>query len=510
MFAKLFPVLFLLASCGGDAETGVNTLELRHRHDEECEDEREHGPDYCSGHEDSDHCHLDHSNCNGFCHRGRCLVSSNGDDDDQICNQDGGTGSGGTGGSGGTAGSGGNGGEAGTGGSGGEAGNGGTGGSGGEAGNTGGSGGTGPFVGGSHPPDAGTVGLGTDHGGGTPQEGRTGWSCSVSKTNGAHGLALLAIFITLALWLRRRKNASLVTILFITLLCGRANATEPSRLHLDVNLVGQVAPLDSDGHGNYSGRLGFELGGTYSLNRYLDLGLGGQFGDKVGLRVLGNLHPLRTETVNPFVQLRGIVHPVPGDNGYGAGLWFGATVEVGPGRVQVGPAFEAYTSPNSRYTNTAMLGIVGYEFDFWKEKKTAAAVTPAVVVEPESVPEPTAKPPTEEPVRTNTRYVVYFDLNKSNIKPKYQELLKNVAVMVKKHPDEVVVIQGHTCNIGTDKYNKGLSERRSQTVIDFLIAQGVDGAQLELVGYGKTRPAEPNTTDAGRKKNRRVEFIVAE
>ncbi|MCP4353554.1 MAG: OmpA family protein [Desulfobacterales bacterium] len=99
-----------------------------------------------------------------------------------------------------------------------------------------------------------------------------------------------------------------------------------------------------------------------------------------------------------------------------------------------------------------------------------------------------------------------FDFDKSVIKEKYYGDLDEVARVLKENPDLVVEIQGHTCWVGTDKYNQGLSERRAKSVVKYLEDKGVDPARLSLEGYGESRPAFENTTREGRIKNRRVEM----
>jgi len=82
------------------------------------------------------------------------------------------------------------------------------------------------------------------------------------------------------------------------------------------------------------------------------------------------------------------------------------------------------------------------------------------------------------------------------------EALKKIAVYKK------VEIAGHTDDQGPDAYNLKLSQRRANSVKNYLVKQGIDGAKLEAVGYGETKPIADNTTDVGRAQNRRVEFII--
>jgi OmpA-OmpF porin, OOP family len=71
-----------------------------------------------------------------------------------------------------------------------------------------------------------------------------------------------------------------------------------------------------------------------------------------------------------------------------------------------------------------------------------------------------------------------------------------------------VLIMGHTCNIGSDRYNQDLSEKRAAAVKDYLVGTGIDAGRLRSKGYGESRPAVPNDSEAGREQNRRVELKV--
>ena len=69
-------------------------------------------------------------------------------------------------------------------------------------------------------------------------------------------------------------------------------------------------------------------------------------------------------------------------------------------------------------------------------------------------------------------------------------------------------VEGHTDGLGPAEYNRGLSQRRSEAVRDYLIGKGVAPERLEAKGFGEDRPIASNSTNAGRAANRRVEFIT--
>lgn len=101
-----------------------------------------------------------------------------------------------------------------------------------------------------------------------------------------------------------------------------------------------------------------------------------------------------------------------------------------------------------------------------------------------------------------------FDFDKADIKPEFYSGLDKVAATMMGDPNLRIEVQGHTCSIGTEAYNQGLSERRAKAVQMYLQSKGVDGSRLDVKGYGESAPAFSNDTRAGREKNRRVQFKV--
>ena len=111
------------------------------------------------------------------------------------------------------------------------------------------------------------------------------------------------------------------------------------------------------------------------------------------------------------------------------------------------------------------------------------------------------------PIRMNN---IFFDFDKSTLRPEsYHELNRWVEVF-KKTPDLKAEIHGHTCWMGTEAYNQGLSERRATAVINYLVSKGIAKERLSMKGFGETKPATSNETKEGREYNRRVEILFTE
>ena len=113
--------------------------------------------------------------------------------------------------------------------------------------------------------------------------------------------------------------------------------------------------------------------------------------------------------------------------------------------------------------------------------------------------------PARQPISFHS---VYFDFNKSDLKPEATAELDRAAKIMMDNPDVVLELSGNTDSIGSDKYNMGLGERRAVAVFDYLKTKGVAGNRLKTVSYGKDKPVAPNSTDEGRAKNRRVDFTI--
>lgn len=104
---------------------------------------------------------------------------------------------------------------------------------------------------------------------------------------------------------------------------------------------------------------------------------------------------------------------------------------------------------------------------------------------------------------------VTFATNSAEVKPSLYAEINRIAGILNQYPETVIRVEGHTDSIGSDDYNMALSKRRAESVKTLLVQRGVAESRIEVVGYGKTMPVASNETEAGRKKNRRVEIKIA-
>jgi len=105
------------------------------------------------------------------------------------------------------------------------------------------------------------------------------------------------------------------------------------------------------------------------------------------------------------------------------------------------------------------------------------------------------------------RNVIYFDFDKSDIKPEYVEIITAHARNLTAHPALKLKLEGNTDERGTREYNIGLGERRAQAVRRALMLQGVSESQLTTVSFGAERPAVEGDDEAAWAKNRRVDMV---
>jgi OOP family OmpA-OmpF porin len=103
---------------------------------------------------------------------------------------------------------------------------------------------------------------------------------------------------------------------------------------------------------------------------------------------------------------------------------------------------------------------------------------------------------------------VYFDFDKSNLKPEAVAELDRAAKIMLDNPDVWLELQGNCDSVGTDSYNMKLGQRRASAVLDYLKSKGVGADRLKSISFGKSKPTASNETAGGRTENRRVDLII--
>ena len=108
---------------------------------------------------------------------------------------------------------------------------------------------------------------------------------------------------------------------------------------------------------------------------------------------------------------------------------------------------------------------------------------------------------------------IYFDLNKSNIRPDAAVELAKIVEVMKQYPKMKIDIRSHTDSRATDSYNLALSDRRAKSTLEWIVKQGIDRKRLKAKGYGETQLVNGCSngvpcTEEQHQANRRSEFIV--
>ena len=128
---------------------------------------------------------------------------------------------------------------------------------------------------------------------------------------------------------------------------------------------------------------------------------------------------------------------------------------------------------------------------------------------PPPPPPPVLPPPPPPPVVKEKLVLrgVHFDFNKSNIRPGDAAVLDEAASTLKANPDVDIDVNGYCDVIGGVEYNLRLSDRRADSVVDYLARAGINESRLHPHGYGKTNFVATNDNAEGRAQNRRVELV---
>ena len=118
--------------------------------------------------------------------------------------------------------------------------------------------------------------------------------------------------------------------------------------------------------------------------------------------------------------------------------------------------------------------------------------------------------PLYDRMMTDGKFITYgitFDVGKAIIKPESMGEINRIVALMNENPDLKFEVQGHTDATGKADSNQKLSEQRAQAIVAKLVEMGISADRLTAVGKGQTSPIADNSTDEGRAKNRRVEFV---
>lgn len=134
---------------------------------------------------------------------------------------------------------------------------------------------------------------------------------------------------------------------------------------------------------------------------------------------------------------------------------------------------------------------------------------PVTTTEPAEDPNAAAEAERQrfERAMVDLREPIYFDFDRSELRPEAREILRGKAEVLRSFPEVRVRIEGHADERGTVEYNLALGERRADAARQFLIDLGLDSDRITTVSYGEERPAVEGQNEAAWSRNRRDEFV---
>jgi peptidoglycan-associated lipoprotein len=120
---------------------------------------------------------------------------------------------------------------------------------------------------------------------------------------------------------------------------------------------------------------------------------------------------------------------------------------------------------------------------------------------------PGARPSPKEFVPVAELRDVFFDFDKYDVRPGDAKILDANAAWLKSN-DNLVLIEGHCDERGTNEYNLALGERRAKSTMNYLVSQGIQASRITIISYGEERPVCTEKTEECWAKNRRAHFLV--
>jgi peptidoglycan-associated lipoprotein len=137
----------------------------------------------------------------------------------------------------------------------------------------------------------------------------------------------------------------------------------------------------------------------------------------------------------------------------------------------------------------------------------APAAAPAAPAAPAPAPQ-APRPQPKEFMAVAALKEVYFDFDKYDIRAEDAKTLDANAAWLKSNADNLVLIEGHCDERGTNEYNLALGERRAKATMNYLVSQGIQANRITIISYGEERPVCNEKTEACWAKNRRANFLV--
>ena len=151
--------------------------------------------------------------------------------------------------------------------------------------------------------------------------------------------------------------------------------------------------------------------------------------------------------------------------------------------------------PDTNADDTELWGNRGVVYHCWQK--------------PPTPPPPPPPPPPEKPTDVRKMILlnnVLFDFDKAVLKPEGKAEVDKLINEMKAHAGDTVVVEGHTCDLGSEAYNVGLGQRRADAVKNYMVESGIAAERVTATSLGETTPAVPNDGEPNRKLNRRAQF----
>lgn len=143
-----------------------------------------------------------------------------------------------------------------------------------------------------------------------------------------------------------------------------------------------------------------------------------------------------------------------------------------------------------------------------EEQKTGGAATGAGGATTAPVTGAQIRPGSNDDLKANYGDRIFFDFDKSDLRPDARSQIQKWAEFLKKYPQDTVTIEGHCDERGTREYNLALGERRAAAAKRYLASLGIDAKRLATISYGKERPAVVGSNEAAWAQNRRDVMVV--